>query len=202
MRRISRRVLPLSAALLFCCVWTVSVCAVEKSSSYHAALESIKADELGRQVAKLADPAMEGREAGTRGGHAAGEYLADYYARLHLRGGGENGTFFQPFDPDCRNVLALLPGSDAKLRNQVIVVCAHYDHIGYGGRGLSLDGYGEVHPGADDNASGTSAVLELAKAFTILSEPPRRSILFANWDGEEKGLLGSKHWVVDPTVPR
>ena len=200
MRRIPRFLLPLSA-LLFCCVWTVSVCAVERSSSYHAALESIKADELGQQVAKLADPAMEGREAGTRGGHAAGDYVADQYARLHLHGGGDGGGFFQPFDPDCRNVLAMLPGSDPKLRDQVIVVFAHYDHIGYGGRGLSLDAYGEVHPGADDNASGTAMVLELAKAFTVLSQPPKRSILFANWDGEEKGLLGSKHWAANPTVP-
>jgi len=192
-------VLPLSAALLFCCAWTVQVCAVEKNS-YHAAIESIKADELGEQVAQLADPAMEGREAGTRGGHAAGEYLADQYGRLHLRGGGEKGGFFQPFDPNFRNVLALLPGSDPKLRDQVIVVCAHYDHIGYGGRGLSLGPYGYIYPGADDNASGTAAVLELAKAFTVLSEPPKRSILFANWDGEEKGLLGSKYWAANPTI--
>jgi hypothetical protein len=191
----------LSAALLFCCLGSVQVCAVEKNSSYRAALESIKADELGERVAKLADPAMEGREAGTPGGRAAGEYLAGEYGRLHLRGGGEKDSFFQPFDPECRNVLALLRGSDPKLRDQVIVVCGHYDHIGFGGRGFSLDGGGEVHPGADDNASGSSAVLELAKAFAVLSEPPKRSILFANWDAEEKGLLGSKHWVAHPTLP-
>ncbi len=95
----------------------------------------------------------------------------------------------------------MLRGSDPKLRDQVIIVCAHYDHIGYGGRGLSLDGYGDVHPGADDNASGTSAVLELAQAMTILSAPPKRTILFANWDAEEKGLLGSRHWAAHPTVP-
>ena len=195
-----RFLLPLSAAVLFCCAWSVSVCAVETSSSYRAALDSIKADELGQRVGKLADPAMEGREAGTRGGRAAGDYVADQYARLHLRAGGEGG-FFQPFDPNYRNVLAMLPGRDPKLRDQVIVVFAHYDHIGYGGRGLSLDAYGEVHPGADDNASGTAAVLGLAKAFTILAEPPKRSILFANWDGEEEGLLGSKHWVEHPTIP-
>ena len=201
MRRMHRFAFFLPTFLLFCCAWTVSLRAVEKSSSYHAALESIKADDLGRYVGHLAAPALEGREAGTRGGIAAGDYLADHYARLHLHGGGEQGGFFQPFAPNFRNVLAVLPGSDPKLRDQVIIVCGHYDHIGYGGRGLSLDGYGDVHPGADDNASGTSAVLELAQAFTILSAPPKRSILFANWDAEEKGLLGSKYWVANPTVP-
>jgi hypothetical protein len=201
MRRIPRFALSLLAILLFCRAWAIPLFAAEKSFSYHAALESIKADDLGEYVGRLAAAAMEGREAGTRGGKAAGDYLAEHYTRLHLKGGGENGAFFQPFAPNFRNVLAMLPGSDAKLREQVIIVCAHYDHIGYGGRGLSIDAYGDVHPGADDNASGTSAVLELAQAFMLLSEPPKRSILFANWDAEEKGLLGSKHWVAHPTVP-
>ncbi len=136
-----------------------------------------------------------------RGGRAAGDYLAEQYARLHVPGAAADGGYFQPFAPNFRNVLAILQGSDPQLRDQVIVVGAHYDHIGYGGHGLSLGPYGYIHPGADDNASGTSAVLELAKAFTILSSPPKRSILFAAWDAEEKGLLGSKHWVAHPTVP-
>ena len=94
----------------------------------------------------------------------------------------------------------ILPGSDPKFRDQVIVVGAHYDHVGYGGR-LSLGPSGYIHPGADDNASGTAAVLELAKAFTVLSAAPKRSIVFAAWDAEEKGLLGSKYWVAHPTLP-
>ena len=201
MRSILRSILPPAAAVLFCCTWTVSVHAVEKNSSYRAALESIQADELSEQVGRLADAAMEGREAGTRGGRAAADYLADQYARLHLRGAGVEGGFLQPFAPNFRNVLAILEGGDPQLRDQVIVVGAHYDHVGYGGRGYSLGPYGYIHPGADDNASGTAAVLELAEAFTVLSGPPKRSILFAAWDAEEKGLLGSKHWVAHPTVP-
>ena len=78
--------------LLFSCAWAVPLRAAEKSSSYHAALESIKADDLGQYVGHLAAPALEGREAGTRGGKAAGDYLADQYARLHLHGGGEQGA--------------------------------------------------------------------------------------------------------------
>jgi len=188
-------------ALLLCCAWIGPIRAAEKNSSYQAALASIKADEMAGHVGRLADPAMEGREAGTPGGHAAGEYLADQYARLRLRGAGTDGGRFQPFPPNFRNILTILRGSDSKLRDQVIVVGAHYDHIGYGGGGLSLYGYGYIHPGADDNASGSAAVLELAKAFTVLSAAPKRSIIFAAWDAEEKGLLGSKYWVAHPTVP-
>ena len=204
MRSIFRSFLPPIAALLFCCAWTVSVCAIEKNQAYRAALESIKTDELSRQVDQLADPAMEGREGGTRGGRAAADYLAEQYARLHLQGAGTDGGFFQPFAPNFRNILAILKGSDSELGDQVILVGAHYDHIGYGGRGLSRGPYGYIHPGADDNASGTAAVLELAEAFQTLSDlsgPPKRSIVFALWDAEEKGLLGSKYWAAHPTVP-
>ncbi len=97
--------------------------------------------------------------------------------------------------------MLILPGSDPKFRDQVIVVGAHYDHVGYGQNGLSLGPAGYIHPGADDNASGTATVLELAKAFTILSAAPKRSIVFAAWDAEEKGLLGSKYWLAHPTLP-
>ncbi len=201
MRCLPRHAVRLTAALLLCLACAVSLRAAEKSSSYRAALESIKAEELGENVSQLADTAMEGREAGTRGGHAAGEYLVEQYARLHLKPAGDNGGYFQPFAPNFRNILTMLVGSDPRLRDQVIVVGAHYDHVGYGGHGYTLGAYGYVHPGADDNASGTSAVLQLAKAFTILAEPPKRSILFAAWDAEEKGLFGSKYWVAHPTVP-
>jgi S1-C subfamily serine protease len=189
------------AAAMFCCLWIVSGRAAEKSSSYLAALESITDQDLSRYVGRLADNAMEGREAGTRGGCAAADYLAEQFARVHLRGAGNDGGFFQPFAPNFRNVLGIIQGSDPELRNQVIVVGAHYDHVGYGGRGMSLGPYGYIHPGADDNASGVSAVLELAEAFTFLPSPPKRSVLFAAWDAEEKGLLGSKQWTAHPTVP-
>src|SRR5664280_1629188 len=122
MRSILRFFLPPVAALLFCCAGTVSVCAVEKNSSYQAALDSIQADELGEQVGRLADPAMEGREGGTRGGRAAADYLVEQYTRLHLRGAGTDGGFLQPFAPNFHNVLAILEGSDPKLRDQVVVV--------------------------------------------------------------------------------
>ncbi len=95
----------------------------------------------------------------------------------------------------------MLEGSDPDLKRDCILVGAHYDHVGYGTRRNSRGPWGYIHNGADDNASGVSGVLELAQAVTLLDSPPKRSILFALWDGEEKGLLGSKHWAAHPTVP-
>jgi len=185
----------------WCCLGVLATPAAERGSSYRAALESIRSAELKGHVEHLAGDAMEGREAGTRGGRAAGDHLAELLRDLGLRGAGVDGGYFQPFQPNFRNVLGLLPGSDPNLKQQVVIVAAHYDHIGYGTRRNSRGLVGKIHNGADDNASGTSGVLETAQAFTLLVEPPRRSILFALWDAEEKGLLGSKHWLADPTLP-
>jgi hypothetical protein len=98
----------------------------------------------------------------------------------------------------ARNVLARLPGGDPR---RTVVIGAHYDHLGLGGEGsLAPARYGEVHNGADDNASGTAAVLEIAR---ILAEGQRPSgdVVFALWSGEELGLLGSESWCENPTVP-
>jgi hypothetical protein len=197
--RPARRLLPI--AIVCCCLCPVRAATSERSASYLAALESITAQDLRRHVEYLADDALEGREAGTRGGRMAGDYVRDRLAELQLRGAGIDGGLFQPFAPNFRNVLALLPGSHPELKKQVIVVSAHYDHIGYGTRRNSRGPVGYIHNGADDNASGTSGLLELAEAYTMLADPPKRSILFAFWDAEEKGLLGSRYWIAHPTVP-
>ena len=197
--RLAGRLVPIAAACY--CLSSVAVQASEKSSSYLAALESITAEDLKGHVDYLADDALEGREAGRRGGRAAGDYLRDRLGELRLRGAGVDGGFVQPFAPNFRNVLGLLAGSDPELKNEILIVGAHYDHVGYGTRRNSRGPIGRVHNGADDNASGTSGLLELAEAFTMLAEPPPRSILFAFWDAEEKGLLGSRYWVAHPTLP-
>jgi hypothetical protein len=99
------------------------------------------------------------------------------------------------------NVVAVLPGRDPKLRREFIAVGAHMDHLGRGER-HSLGGpaaMGQVHPGADDNASGTAMVLELARE--LKRARPRRSILLMAYAGEEEGLLGSQYWIQHPTQP-
>jgi hypothetical protein len=101
---------------------------------------------------------------------------------------------------DARNVLALLPGASPTLRDEYIIVGAHYDHLGYGDEGSLAPDERAVHNGADDNASGTAALLEIAR--TLSSGPrPERSVLFAAFTGEERGLWGSARFVAQPIVP-
>lgn len=99
------------------------------------------------------------------------------------------------------NVIGILPGSDPILKDECVVIGAHYDHVGIGEFGSMGNDMGEIHNGADDNASGTAALLELAQAFTASGERPKRSILFAAFAAEERGLLGSRHYVANPVVP-
>jgi C-terminal processing protease CtpA/Prc len=166
-----------------------------------AAKDSITTTDLKRHVEFLAGDALEGREAGSRGGRAASAYLAREFERHGLKPLGGDGTYFQPFHGSCRNVIGLLPGSDGELKHQYVVIGAHYDHVGYGNRRNSNGPTGYIHNGADDNASGVSSLIELLEALTKLPQPTRRSIVLALWDSEENGLYGSKHWVSNPTVP-
>ena len=97
------------------------------------------------------------------------------------------------------NVVGILPGTDPKLKNEAIVIGAHYDHLGRGGEGSLAPREGEIHHGADDNASGTAGVLELARIFS--AQKPRRTIVFIAFSGEEEGLIGSNYYVNHPVVP-
>ncbi len=100
------------------------------------------------------------------------------------------------------NVCGVLRGTDPRLREEWIVVGAHYDHVGLGqGGGLNPRLWGQVHNGADDNASGTAAMLEVAESFALGKARTRRSLLFLAFSGEEKGLLGSMAWVKEAPVP-
>ena len=159
-----------------------------------AARSSSQAEDAKRHVAALADDALEGREGGSRGGRAAGSYIISHLEKLGLEPAGDNGSYYQQFG-GMRNILALARGSDPAVANELIVVGAHYDHVGYGNSGNSYGPFGFVHNGADDNASGVAGLIELAEAMQHLPGRPRRPILFAFWDGEEKGLLGSYHFV-------
>jgi hypothetical protein len=173
----------------------------EANAMLAAAMDSITMDECYEHVAALADDVYEGREAGSRGGHAAANYIFRQLEPLGFSSAGDAGTFTQPFGNDCRNILALRRGNDPQLRDEYIVVGAHYDHVGYGRKGASYGTIGKIHNGADDNASGTSALLEIMEAFASSGLTTRRSILFAFWDCEERGMVGSRHWVAHPTVP-
>ena len=192
-------------ALLFsssCCYFFfLPACPAAESLWLDAARASITKNELHNHVSVLADDMLEGREGGSRGGRAAARYLVQKLQEARLRPAGNGDQFTQNFQHNHQNLLAIWPSSDPDLQDEYVLVGAHYDHVGYGSRRNSYGPWGYIHNGADDNASGVAAVLEVIDALVQTGHQPRRSILFAFWDGEEQGLLGSKYWKRNPTIP-
>src|SRR5579871_120661 len=153
----------------------------------------------------LAAPEREGRGAGSRGLDAAANYIADRFERLGLSpltpGARSDDRYFQPFNMTgeageplmAKNVIGVLPGTNAALNGQALIVSAHYDHLGFGWPDARAGAKGQLHPGADDNASGVAVMLELARLMA--DARPDRSIIFAAFAGEEEGLLGARHYV-------
>ncbi|MBI1851883.1 MAG: M28 family peptidase [Planctomycetes bacterium] len=168
------------------------------------AIASINDADLSSHIYFLASDELEGRAAGTPGCNVAAEYIASELHRSGITPAGDDGTYFQNFkhgELAVKNVAGILPGTDPDLKREIVVIGGHYDHVGRGNFG-SLGGpaaRGQIHNGADDNASGTSAVLELAEAFSM--QPARRSILFLLFTGEEMGLVGSKYYCEHPLLP-
>jgi len=140
---------------------------------------------------------------------AAGKSLAEVQQQINSGGKPESFAFpdslqlaatidIEALHAQVNNVLAYLPGKT----NEYLIVGAHYDHLGRGdSNSLAPSQIGQIHPGADDNASGTAGVLELARLFAPLKGQLDRGILFMNFSGEELGLLGSAYWVKNPTMP-
>jgi hypothetical protein len=172
----------------------------------------------------LASPLLMGRLTGTPGNDSAAAYIARRYAQLGLQPifgsascqdtSGCQKSFLEPFrvpagrvnELDVRiraqtqNVGALVRGTDSILRDEYVVVGAHYDHLGQSSvYALDSSAFRRVHLGADDNASGTVAVMELARR--LAAYPARRSVLFANFSAEELGLIGSGVFVHNIPVP-
>ncbi len=172
-----------------------------------AALAHISAESLRGHLSFIASDALEGRRAGTRGIEVAAEYIAAQFRRAGLEPAGEDGGYFQNAEfssraaPDVpiksRNVLGLLRGSDPKLKDTYVVVSAHYDHLGVR-EGMAGD---NIFNGANDDGSGTVAVIEIASALATLKTRPRRSILFITFTGEESGLRGSRYYGQHPLFP-
>ena len=104
----------------------------------------------------------------------------------------------RPLAAEARNVAAMLRGSDPMMWDDYVIVGAHFDHLGSGGEGSLAPDSQEIHNGADDNASGTAAIIEVARAMA--ENPPERSVLFLAFTGEERGLWGSAYWVEEPTI--
>jgi hypothetical protein len=161
--------------------------------------EDIGLHELKAHVYRLASPEYLGRRGA--GAARASQHIKEAFERLHLQPAFDD-SYFQPIPwlladnakaPDSfigRNVGAVLPGTDPKLKDEWIILSAHLDHLG--------KIKGELYPGADDNASGVAVLLEVAERFALQKRKPRRTVLFVAFDQEEAGLLGSTHFAAHP----
>jgi hypothetical protein len=172
-------------------------------------------------IAYLAGPELAGRLSGTPGNDSAAAFIARRYSELGIPAAFKTGdckcdpSFLQFFTlgrfatanldvvirDKTQNVGAVVGGTDSLLRGEYVVIGAHYDHLGRSttyARDMST--FRQVHPGADDNASGTAAVMELARRFA--EKPARRSVIFVNFSGEELGLIGSQAFVEHTPVMR
>ena len=179
------------------------------------ALNTINRSSAEATINFLASDELQGREAGFHGSRVTSEYIVSLLQWMGVSPLAD--SYFQPFDayrkerqkkgrlevhPDSiaklkqevhqklsmRNVLGMIPGKNTK---EYVIVGAHFDHLGID---PVLDG-DQIYNGADDNASGVSAVLQIARAFLASGQQPERNVIVAFWDGEEKGLLGSKYFV-------
>lgn len=184
-------------------------------SPIERALNTINRSSAEATINFLASDELQGREAGFHGSRVTSEYIVSLLQWMGVSPLAD--SYFQPFDayrkerqkkgrlevhPDSiaklkqevhqklsmRNVLGMIPGKNTK---EYVIVGAHFDHLGID---PVLDG-DQIYNGADDNASGVSAVLQIARAFLASGQQPKRNVIFAFWDGEEKGLLGSKYFV-------
>ncbi len=150
----------------------------------------------------LSSDKLMGRGLGTPYLDSAAQYIAGKFKAYGLKPVGS--SYFQTFNRDfpnkpgpqhltLKNVIAVIPGTDPALKDNPVVVSAHYDHLGLGWPDVHAGDEGKIHHGADDNASGISILLELAKNMAKLK--PKRTIVFAAFTGEEAGLIGSRYFV-------
>ena len=169
-------------------------------------INTITSKDLIKHLTIVASDDMQGRETGSKGQKKAGEYLINHYKSNAISFPIGATDFYQKIPaaflnakrnenlPDSENIWAYIEGSEKP--DEIIVISAHYDHVGIKD--------GEVYNGADDDGSGTVALLEIAQAFEIAKKEghgPKRSILFLHMTGEEHGLLGSSYYSEHPLFP-
>jgi len=178
------------------------------TEEYKLAKDSITKEEQVEMLTYLASDELVGRLSGEKGNELAAEYIAKEFEEYGLiKGMGD--SYFQEFEIDfkgkgkvkTKNVIGYFEGNDAVLKDQVIIVCAHFDHMGGGNFLINPSEAKEIYNGADDNASGTVGLLELADAFSHIKDKIRRTILFLACSGEEQQMLGTKYYVKNPIFP-
>ncbi|TDX87006.1 M28 family metallopeptidase [Epilithonimonas xixisoli] len=195
----------LGLALATSCATSTNSNFTYEGKGFKDAYNSITLEELKTNLYVIAGDEMEGRETGSAGQKKAGEFMIDQYKKYGISFPSALGSFYQKVPseamkkygetlPDSENILAFIEGSEKP--NEIIVISAHYDHVGMK--------KGEIYNGADDDGSGTVAVMEIAQAFQEAKKKgygPKRSILFLHVTGEEHGLFGSEYYSDHPVFP-
>jgi hypothetical protein len=151
-------------------------------------------------IAFLASDELKGRGLGKPELDVAADYIADKFKAYGLL--PMDKSYFQEFahtftdkgEIRMKNVIGIIPGTDEKLKDSPVVISAHYDHLGLGWPDVRKGNEGKIHHGADDNASGVSVLLEVAKSMAKTVRP-KRTIIFVAFTGEEAGLIGSRYFV-------
>ena len=180
--------------------------------------KTITEKDLKKYLYIYASDEFEGRNTGSKGQKKAVEYLRNFYIQNDIKPGDPDKDYFQKMtlnisrgnegEVDSENVIAIIEGTEKP--DEYLILTAHLDHVGYGRTGSRLrkSYVGEIndriHNGADDDGSGTVAMLEIAQAFKQASKKgkgPKRSIIFLHVTGEEKGLLGSAYYSDNPIYP-
>jgi len=182
--------------------YSVELPQLEKRPALAMLAPVFNAARMEKDVQKLADDAMQGRVPGSEGHEASAEYIAEQFREAGLEPAGDEGSYFQSFnitgengeEITVRNVLGVIPGTNADREEESVVLSAHYDHLGMGWPDAKADNKGKIYNGADDNASGVAVMLELARNLGKSMEPTR-SVVFAAFTAEEAGLLGARNYV-------
>lgn len=176
------------------------------SKTFQKSYNSITVDDLKTHLFTIASDEMEGRDTGSQGQKKAGKYMISEYKKLGIKHSEKMNDYYQKVPkeslnsrkgplPDSENILAFIEGTEKS--NEIVVISAHYDHVGKNKEGV-------IYNGADDDGSGTVALMEIAEAFQISKKnghAPKRSILILHVTGEEHGLLGSKYYTENPIFP-
>ncbi|NOX88129.1 MAG: M20/M25/M40 family metallo-hydrolase [Calditrichaeota bacterium] len=156
-----------------------------------------------KDIKFLSSDELQGRAPGSAGIEKAAQYIAQQFKKAGLQPGADDGSYFQVWEEvvdakgtkaPVKNIIGIIPGTNPHLADQAVVVSAHYDHLGLGWPDAHKGDEGKIHPGADDNASGVSVLLELARILDA-SFNPQRTIVFVAFTAEESGLKGSRYFV-------
>lgn len=183
-------------------ITSIILLAAQSAAAPVAPASDIRVADLRAHISFLASEELEGRESGREGGQLAANYVESNFRRVGLKPlANQDGAYQIEFEikrPNltCRNVVGVLAGTNPDYADSYIAIGGHHDHAGVGGPG-AMGFPGEIHNGADDNASGTSGVLELAEYYA--ANPLEHPIIFMTFSAEERGLLGSKA-LVDSNV--